>query len=57
MMGGMSSFGMGDMKGMQGMQCMAGDIGARQQMMEKRMEMMQTMMKMMMDQMPAEPVK
>ena len=53
MMGGMSGAGMGDMKGMQGMPNMSGDIGARQQMMEKRMEMMQTMMKMMMDRMPA----
>ena len=53
MMGGMSGAGMGDMKGMQRMPDMSGDIGARQQMMEKRMEMMQTMMKMMMDRMPA----
>ena len=57
MMGGMSGAGMGDMKGMQGMPNMSGDIGARQQMMEKRMEMMQTMMKMMMDRMPAAPMK
>ncbi len=54
MMEGMSGAGMGDMKGMQGM---AGDMGARQQMMEKRMEMMQTMMKMMMDRMQAAPMK
>ena len=46
--------GMGGMKGMQGM---TGDMGARHQMMEKRMEMMQTMMKMMMDRMPAAPTK
>ena len=57
MMGGMSGAGMGDMKGMQGMPNMSGDIGARQQMMEKRMEMMQTMMKMMMDRMPAAPAR
>ncbi len=54
MMGGMSGAGMGDMKGMQGM---TGDMGARHQMMEKRMEMMQTMMKMMMDRLPATPAK
>ena len=54
MMGGMSSAGMGDMKGMQGM---TGDMGARHQMMEKRMEMMESMMKMMMDRMPAAPAK
>ena len=53
MMGGMSGAGMGDMKGIQGMPNMSGDIGARQEMIEKRMEMMQTMMKMMMDRMPA----
>ena len=53
MMGGMSGAGMRDMKGMQGMPNMRGDIGARQEMIEKRMEMMQTMMKMMMDRMPA----
>ena len=57
MMGGMSGAGMGDMKGMQEMPNMSGDIGARQQMMEKRMEMMQTMMKMMMDRMPAAPAR
>jgi len=57
MMGGMSGAGMGDMKGMQEMPNMGGDIGARQQMMEKRMEMMQTMMKMMMDRMPAAPAR
>ncbi|UUZ68307.1 hypothetical protein LP414_32505 [Polaromonas sp. P1(28)-13] len=54
MMDGMSGAGMGDMKGMQGM---SGDMGARHQMMEKRMEMMQTMMKMMMDRMPAAPAR
>lgn len=54
MMDGLSGAGMGDMKGMQGM---SGDIGARQQMMEKRMEMMQSMMKMMMDLMPATPAR
>ena len=54
MMGGMSGSGMGDMKSMPGM---AGDMGARHQMMEKRMEMMQTMMKMMMDRLPATPAK
>ncbi len=46
MMDGMSGAGMGGMKGM------TGEMGARHQMMEKRMEMMQTMMKMMMDRMP-----
>ena len=54
MMDGMSSSGMGDMKGMQGM---SGDMGGHHQMMEKRMQMMQTMMKMMMDRMPAAPAK
>ncbi|WP_096697276.1 hypothetical protein [Polaromonas sp. AER18D-145] len=54
MMGGMSGAGMGDMKGMPGM---TGDMGARQQMMEKRMEMMQSMMEMMMDRMPAAPAR
>lgn len=54
MMDGMSGAGMGDMKSMPGM---AGDMGARQQMMEKRMEMMQAMMKMMMDRLPATPAK
>jgi len=54
MMGGMSGTGMGDMKSMPGM---AGDMGTRQQMMEKRMEMMQTMMKMMLDRLPATPAK
>ena len=54
MMDGMSSPGMGDMKGMQGM---SGDMGARHQMMEKRMQMMQTMMKMMMDRMPDAPAR
>jgi len=42
---------------MKGMPGMAGDLDARQQMMEKRMEMMQTMMKMMMDRMPPAPAK
>jgi hypothetical protein len=37
---------------MKGQKGMAGDMGARQQMMEKRMEMMQTMMQMMMDRLP-----
>ena len=54
MMDGISGAGMGDMKGMQGM---TGEMGARHQMMEKRMEMMQTMMKMMMDRMSAAPAK
>ena len=54
MMEGMSGTGMGNMKGMQGM---TGDMGARHQMMEKRMDMMQTMMKMMMDRMQAAPAK
>ncbi len=36
---------------------MKGDMGARHQMMEKRMEMMQTMMQMMMDRMPAAPAR
>jgi hypothetical protein len=45
---------MGDMKGMQGM---TGGMGARHQMMEKRMDMMHSMMQMMMDQMPTAPVK
>lgn len=49
MMDRMSGAGMGGMKGMPGM---AGDLEARQQMMEKRLEMMQAMMKMMMDRMP-----
>jgi len=60
MMDGMSSSGMGGMKGMgdmKGMQGMSGDMGARHQMMEKRMEMMQAMMQMMMDRMPASPAK
>jgi hypothetical protein len=48
---------MGDMKGMQGMQGMTGGMGARHQMMEKRMDMMHSMMQMMMDQMPAAPAK
>ena len=54
MMEGMGGAGMGDMKHMQDM---TGDMGARHQMMEKRMQMMQTMMKMMMDRMPAEPAR
>jgi hypothetical protein len=54
MMEGMSGAVMPGMKSMPGM---TGDMGAHQQMMEKRMEMMQTMMKMMMDRMPAAPVK
>ena len=54
MMEGMSGAGKGGMKSMPGM---TGDMGAHQQMMEKRMEMMQTMMKMMMDRMPAAPAK
>jgi hypothetical protein len=54
MMGGMSGAGMGGMKAMPGM---AGDMGMRQQMMEKRMEMMQAMMQMMMDRMPAAPAR
>jgi uncharacterized Rmd1/YagE family protein len=53
-MGGMGS---GGMAGMQGKSPMAGDIAARQQMMEKRMEMMQSMMQMMMDRMPQAPSK
>lgn len=60
MMDGMSGAGMGGMKGMQGMTGMAGmtgDMGARHQMMEKRMDMMQAMMKMMMDRMPSAPAK
>ena len=44
--------GMAMMSGMKSMPGMSGDMGVRQQMMEKRMEMMQTMMKMMMDGMP-----
>ena len=47
---------MGDMKDMAGMTGMTGDMGARHQMMTKRMEMMQTMMKMMMDRMQTAPV-
>jgi len=54
MMDGMSGAGMG---GMQGMQGMTGNMGARHQMMEKRMEMMQGMMKMMMDRLPAAPAR
>lgn len=57
MMEGMSGAGMGGMKGMPGMSGIGGDMGARHQMMEKRMEMMQTMMKMMMDRMPPAPAK
>lgn len=49
--------GMKDMKDMKDMQGMSGDIGAHQQMLEKRMDMMQSMMKMMMDQMPAGTAK
>jgi hypothetical protein len=53
MMGGMGS---GGMAGMQGKSPMAGDMAARQQMLEKRMEMMQSMMHMMMmDRMPVAP--
>jgi hypothetical protein len=52
MMDGTGGAGMGDMKGMQ-----TGEMGARNQMMEKRMEMMQAMMKMMMDRMPASPAR
>jgi hypothetical protein len=47
-MGGMS--GMGAMQGGKGMDA---DMGARQQMMEKRMDMMESMMQMMMDRMPS----
>lgn len=48
-MGGMS--GMGAMQGGKGMEA---DMGARQQMMEKRMDMMESMMQMMMmDRMPS----
>ena len=54
-MGGMGA--MAGMGGMQGNTPMAGDMAARQQMMEKRMEMMQAMMKMMMDRMPTAPAK
>ena len=46
---------MGDMKDMPGMSGMSGDMGARHQMMTKRIEMMQTMMKMMMDRLQAAP--
>ena len=49
--------GMAMMGGMKGMPGMSGDMGACQQMMEKRIEMMQTMMEMMMDQMPAAPAR
>lgn len=48
---------MESMGGMKGMQGMTGNMGAHQQMMEKRMDMMQSMMKMMMDRMPATPAK
>ncbi|WPC67294.1 hypothetical protein SBP18_01975 [Rhodoferax ferrireducens] len=51
MQDGMSSAGMGDMKGMPGM---TGDMGAHHQMMAKRMEMMQMMMQMMMDRQSAD---
>jgi hypothetical protein len=54
MMGGTGS---GGMAGMQGKGPMAGDMGTRQQMLEKRMEMMQSMMQMMMDRMPQAPSK
>jgi hypothetical protein len=66
MMGGLGSgampmmgvVGSGGMAGMQGKSPMAGDMAARQQMMEKRMEMMQSMMQMMMmDRMPQAPSK
>ena len=39
------------------MKGMSGDMGARHQMMEKRMEMMQSMMEMTMDRLPAAPAK
>ena len=55
MMEGMSNAHAGTSMG--GMHGMSDDIGARHQMMEKRMEMMQTMMKMMMDRMPPVPAK
>jgi hypothetical protein len=54
MMGGMGS---GGMAGMQGKSPMAGEMGPRQQMMEKRMDMMQSMMQMMMDRMAQAPSK
>jgi len=54
MMGGMGS---GGMAGMQGNSSMAGEVVARQQMMEKRMEMMQLMMQIMMDRTPQAPSK
>ena len=52
MMGSMGGQGMGQMKDK-----MPADMGARHQMMEKRMEMMESMMQMMMDRMPAAPAK
>jgi hypothetical protein len=48
MMNGMSSGGMGGMKG---------DMAARQQMMEKHMAMMGATMQMMMDRLPTPPAK
>ncbi len=59
MQDGMAMMGMGSggMAGMQGKSPMAGDMAARQQMMEKRMEMMQSMMQMMMDRMAQSPSK
>ncbi|MEO8859441.1 MAG: hypothetical protein ABI343_20850 [Burkholderiaceae bacterium] len=60
MQDGMAMMGMGSggMAGMQGKSPMAGDMAARQQMMEKRMEMMQSMMQMMMmDRMSQAPSK
>ena len=48
MMEGMSGGGMGEMK------C---DMGAKHEMMEKRMEMMGAMMQMMMDRLPSTPGK
>ena len=54
MMDGMTTSGMG---GMKGSQSMSGEMGGRHQTMEKRMQMMQMMMQMMMDRMPAAPAK
>ena len=55
MVGATASPNAGDAKPMPGMPGMAGNMGANQQMMEKRMAMMESMMQMMMDRMPATP--
>ena len=54
-MGAMGGAAAGDAKPMPGMPGMTGNMGANNQMMEKRMAMMESMMQMMMDRMPASP--